>query len=218
VTIAHGANRSRSAVRTVACWKSGKPMHRAGRHLQVQKRAQSQVVVQGREAGAGGEGRDHLRRVVGRACLPEGARRILPAACPAWVPLSLFRPPHSGPAVGGPLAPPVPRLRRDRAGRLRPRGDRHRARPPRSRRPADDPQTLHPGAGHDRAPSCPGPDHGAAACCVRASETRYMTTPLVRGHVRAISPRHCDRFLHLTGHLSQSGPRRLVTQSRNVGL
>jgi hypothetical protein len=40
-----------------------------------------------------------------------------------------------------------------------------------------------------------------------------MTTPLVRGHVRAISPRHCDRFLHLTGHLGQSGPRRLVTDS-----
>jgi len=66
----------------------------------------------------------------------------------------------------GDLAAPVSGLCPDRAGGLCARGDRHRVRSARPRRPPDDQEALHPGGRDEGASSRPGSDRSAAACCV----------------------------------------------------
>jgi hypothetical protein len=63
----------------------------------------------------------------------------------------------------GDLAASVSGLRRDRAGRLRARGDRHRARSSGPRRPPDDQEALHRGRRDEGASSRPRSDRSAAS-------------------------------------------------------
>jgi ABC-type transport system substrate-binding protein len=79
---------------------------------------------------------------------------------------------RAGVRQGHPTAP-VPGLRRDRARRLRPGGDRHRPGPPGPRRPADHPEALHPRPGDGRPR--PGPEHNRVAPTRRNVPKRQLS-------------------------------------------